>query len=202
MHIHSVIISYNRKELTKQTLQSYLDTVSIPHSLVIVDNGSSPDTIDWLKSLEIPIILLEKNKYPGYATNRGWELAPKETTYFHRIDNDTLFLSGWCENMIESFKDLKVAQYGLIAEGDEEYASWAVWPVGGNSIITRQLYDEGLRYIERPWTDGGILEDHQLTLDVWDRGYKRVFSTKPTIKYLIGDYPEYYKETDKAKGLK
>lgn len=57
MHIHSVIVSYKRKELTEKTLQSYLDTVSVPHSIVIVDNASPLETIEWLLStLNVPVI--------------------------------------------------------------------------------------------------------------------------------------------------
>lgn len=209
MHIHSVIVSYKRTELTKKTLQSYLDTVSIPYSIVIVDNGSPPDTINWLSSLDVPVILLGMNYFPGYATNRGWELMPLETTLLHRIDNDTLFLPNWCDDVVECFKDPELGQYGLLAEGGLEWlnknrlydSQRAGWPVGGASIIPRKLYDEGLRYSERPWTAGGILEDNQMTLDVWRMGYKRIFSTRPVMHYLGGDYPEYDIEIAKSRGL-
>lgn len=214
MHIHTVLVSYKRKELTEQTLQGYLDTVSVPHSLVIVDNGSPSDTIDWLSTLDVPVILLAKNYFPGYATNRGWERMPGETALLHRLDNDTLLLPGWCENVVECFKDPMVGQYGLLAPGDMEwlnskglYASpMGGWPCGGNSIISRKIYDEGLRYSERPWTAGGTLEDNQLTLDVWKRGYKRIFATVPVMEYKSanpkgGMYPEYDVEIKKSRGL-
>lgn len=211
MHVHSVIVSYKRKELTKLTLEGYLNTVSMPYSLIIVDNGSPSDMTDWLLSLDIPVLLLGVNKFPGYATNRGWERMPPETTLLHRLDNDTMLLPGWCEDAVESFKDPKVGQYGFIADGDMEwlmanrlYPSGTYgWTCGGNSIISRKIYDEGLRYSERPWTAGGNLEDTQLTNDVWNRGYKRVFATKPVMDYMSGTIPdlEYDIEILKARGL-
>lgn len=209
MHIHSVIVSYKRTELTRKTLESYLDTVSIPYSIVIVDNASPSDTTKWLSTLDIPVILLDKNYFPGYATNKGWELMSPETTLLHRIDNDTLFLPGWCDDVLEAFKDPRLGQYGLLAEGGMEWLvkerlypnAWQGWPVGGASIICRKVYDEGLRYSEKPWTAGGTLEDNQMTLDIWKRGYKRVFSTKPVMHYLGGDYPDYDIEIKKARGL-
>ncbi len=209
-HIHSVIVSYKRKELTQRTLDSYLATVSIPYSLIIVDNASPPDTIELLNSLEVPIIYLDRNYFPGYATNKGWERMPGQTTLLHRIDNDTGFLPGWCDDVIEVFKDPTVGQYGLLADGGME---WLIaqniyppdrrrgWTVGGASIVPRRLYDEGLRYSNKPWTDGGFLEDTQLTLDVWKMGYKRIFSTRPVMEYLGGDYPLYDIEIKKARGL-
>lgn len=208
-HIHTVITSYKRKELTAQTLDGYLNTVTMPHSIVIVDNGSPPDTVEWLNSLTIPVIFLSANYYPGYAINRGWEKMPRETTLLHRIDNDLLLLPGWCDDVIESFKNPLVGQYGGLAEGGMEWLTTnklypsgkAGWPVGAHSIISRTLYDKGLRYSERPWTAGGTLEDNQLTLDVWSMGYERVFSTIPVFHYLGGNYPDYDMEIKKSRGL-
>jgi glycosyltransferase involved in cell wall biosynthesis len=210
-HIHSVIVSYKRKELTKETLEHYLDTVSMPYSLVIVDNGSPPDTVEWLSSLDVPVLFLNHNYYPGYATNRGWEKMPPQTTLLHRLDNDIFLLPGWCENVIECFENPIVGQYGFHGEGDME---WLIsqnlypsgkrgWTVGGNCVISREIYNKGLRYSERPWTAGGILEDTQLTLDVWKMGYERVFATQPVLSWASGLYPDpvYDEEIRKSRGL-
>lgn len=212
MHIHTVIVSYKRKELTAKTLQGYLDTVSIPHSLIIVDNGSPSDTTDWLRTLDVPVLFLNKNYFPGYATNRGWEQMPPETTLLQRLDNDVMCLPGWCEDVVESFEDSRVGQYGFIAAGDMEWmkpkglyppGGMRGWPCGGNSIIRRELFDLGLRCSEKPWTVGGTLEDTQLTMDVWHRGYKRVFASRPVMDYMSGTIPdaEYDQEILRARGL-
>lgn len=207
MHIHTVIVSYKRVELTRRTLEGYLNTVSVPHSIIIVDNGSPPDMADWLLSLDVPVLLLGRNYYPGFATNRGWERRPAETTLLHRLDNDTRLLPGWCEDAIECFEDPKVGQYGLLAAGDRE---WLVkkgylpsWPCGGNSIISIKAYEKGIRYSEKPWTAGGTLEDTQLTLDIKNKGFKRVFSTIPVMDYMSGDVPdlEYDLEIKRSRGL-
>lgn len=209
MHIHTVLVSYKRTELTKRALQAYLETVSVSHSLVIVDNGSPPDTTDWLSSLDVPVIFLGSNRFPGYATNRGWEKMPSETTLLHRLDNDTQLLPGWCEDVVECFEDPEVGQYGLIAEGDAEWmaerklypSGWRGWTCGGNSIIHRKLFNQGIRYSERPWTAGGYLEDTQMTLDVWAKGYKRIFATRPVMAYMSINDPDYDREIKRSRGL-
>lgn len=209
MHIHTVLVSYKRKELTEKSLQAYLDTVSVSHSLIIVDNGSPLGVTDWLASLDVPVLLLGNNYFPGYAVNRGWEKMPNEATLLHRLDNDSLLLPGWCEDVIESFEDPQVGQYGLVAEGDVEWmedrhlypSGWRGWTCGGNSIISRKIYDEGLRYSERPWTAGGALEDNQMTMDVWRRGYKRVFSTRPVMAYMSMRDEDYDLEIRTSRGL-
>lgn len=211
MHIHTVLVSYKRKELTEKALEAYLNTVSIPYSLVIVDNGSPVDVENWLLSLGVPVLLLGENRFPGYATNVGWNLMPYETILLHRLDNDTLLIPGWCEDVISCFEDPEVGQYGLIAAGDAEWMEArrlyppnrrTGWPCGGNSIISRKLYDEGLRYSEKPWTAGGMLEDNQMTMDVWNRGYKRVFATRPVMEYMSIRDDAYDLEIKKSRGIK
>lgn len=209
MHIHTVLVSYKRMALTKIALQAYLDTVSVPHSIIIVDNGSPQETVDWLNTLDVPVALLWKNYFPGFATNLGWGRMPPETTLLHRLDNDTKLLPGWCENALKCFEDPLVGQYGLIAAGDAEWmtqknlypSGWQGWTCGGNSIISRKIYDQGLRYSERPWTSGGYLEDTQLTVDVWNRRYKRVFATQPVMEYMSIDDPEYDSEIKRSRGI-
>jgi hypothetical protein len=200
-HLHSCLVSYRRRLLTEQTLASYLATVTVPHSLVIVDNGSPQDVTDWIRGTGVPHLLLGENRYPGYATNRGWELMPSGTTLLQRIDNDTEFLPGWCDEMAAVFSDATVGQYGLVAAGDEQWTSMDNWPVGGNSVISRRVYDAGIRYSERPWAPGEVLEDHQLTLDVWALGLRRVFGTRPGISYLDDGDAAYKSESHRARGL-
>ena len=204
MRLHTVIVSYGRQGLTKLTLESYLDTVSIPYDVCIVDNNSDDETRKWLRSLKPPIKVhyLGKNMYPGFATNYGWQFASSKVTLLQRSDNDTEYLPNWCDEMVEVFEsDPLVGQYGPIAEGDDQWSWMPCWPCGGNSIIHRKLYDEGLRYTEKPWPELEIIEEHQLSLDVWAMGYKRVFGTRPGIKYLTdGDF-EYIKQSHKDRGI-
>jgi len=206
MHLHSVIISFNRLELLKQCYHSYKETVSVPHTLVIVDNRSDNHTRQWLSaevSTRDQVIFLEHNRFPGYACNRGWEVMPPETTFLHRSDNDFAFLSGWCENFLAKFRDVRCGQVGLRTSREE---MGATSNVGGNNVIRRQLWDEGLRYDERPWGSDyppGWTEDSLFTPAVTKMGYgwKRV--AKPSIVSLSREDPDdpYYQETWRLRGI-
>lgn len=197
-HLHAVIVSYKRRALTEQTLASFLATVSVPYTLVIVDNGSPIEVTAWLHTLDVPTIFLPENRYPGYATNRGWERMPAQTTLLMRSDNDSLWLPGWCDEMLEAFDDPTVGQYGPVAAGDEAWTCMPVWPVGGNSVIRRSLYDRGVRYSELPWS-ATTTEDSRLTHDVWALGYRRVFGTRPGLAYLDDGDEDYRTETAAAR---
>lgn len=201
-HLHTVIVTYQRQGLTERTLNSYLETVTLPYSLLIVDNRSDPEMQDWLRSTGQEILFLNANYFPGYAANAGWAKMPPQTTLLQRSDNDTLYLPNWCDEMVEAFEDPKVGQYGPTGEGDGPWAEMPTWPVGGNSIVARKLWDEGLRYDARPWSPLWGQEDQQLTRDVWDMGYERVFGKRPGIEYLGGGGDEeYYNQTRRVRGL-
>jgi glycosyltransferase involved in cell wall biosynthesis len=204
MHLHSVIVSYDRLELLKQCYASYKETVSVPHSLVIVDNASRNDTRQWLSAEVSPhdqVIFLEYNRFPGYACNRGWEQLPPETTHLHRSDNDFIFLPGWCEQVLGRF-GRRIGQVGL-RTGDEEQARWNV---GGNNVIRRQLWDEGLRYDERPWGKSyppGWTEDSLFSPAVVEMGWKWTRVKKPCIIPISKEDPldAYYSESWRIRGI-
>lgn len=218
-HIHSVIVSYNRLELTKQAINSYLETVTLPHSLIVVDNASSDGTVEWLLD-EFPfglweryedgkqqcyVIPLAENKYPGYATNYGWSEMPSQTTLLHRADNDFAFLPGWCDEVLKRFKRQAVGQVGLRTNKEERNARTNV---GGNNVIRRKLWDEGLRYDERPWGPEhyppGWTEDSLLSPAVREMGYEWTRVKRPCIVSLSREDPEdpYYQRTWALRGIK
>lgn len=205
MHLHSVIISFNRLELLQQCYHSYKATVTLPHTLVVVDNCSGNETRQWLTEYVSPrdqVIFLEHNRFPGYACNRGWEQMPPQTTHLHRSDNDFAFRAGWCESFLERFGP-KIGQVGMRTNEEELFAPSNV---GGNNVILRQLWDEGLRYDERPWGEDypkGYTEDSLFTPAVKEMGWGWTRVKKPAIVSLSYEDPEdpYYQETWRLRGI-
>ena len=170
MILHTTFVTYNRLHLTKKAIQSFLDTVTVPFSLAIVDNHSDDGTpawasmtfyedrvSEWLKARgharppQTEIVLLDENRYPGAATNIGWSFVPPEATHLQRADNDMHFLPGWCEEVERTFaRSNRIGQVGLRTDAEELHCSSNV---GGNCVIIRKLWDMGLRWDERPWSE-------------------------------------------------
>ena len=206
MKLHTVFITHNRLDLTKRSIESFLETVSVPFSLAIVDNASNDGTQEWLEEFigehpETGLLLLAKNRYPGYACNRGWELAPKDADFLQRADNDWVFLPDWCSRVRAVFSNRKVGQVGLRTEREEPVP----WNVGGNNVIRRSLWDSGLRYDERPWPQlpKGHSEDTYLSPAVLALGYQWKRVSRPCISGIsvesISD--PYYRKSWRDRGI-
>jgi GT2 family glycosyltransferase len=129
MNVSLMMVTYNRLNLTKRTINSLIKSVKTPCTLIVVDNGSSDGTPEYLSELNddcnnaednilgnlcnVDLILLPKNK--GIA--RGRNLALKradelKTKWYCTIDNDVEFADGWLEECIRILEANK--GYGAI----------------------------------------------------------------------------------------
>ena len=211
MNIHTVMVTYNRLELTKQAIQSYLDTRTGPTTLVVVDNDSSDGTWEWLHTNEammgFTVMPLLANMYPGYACNHGWATAPEETVLLHRADNDFVFLPDWETHVRLQFSvNERLGQLGLRTDDEELHNQHNV---GGNCVIRKQLWDEGLRYDERSWPEisakvPGYTEDSFLSPRVRKMGWEWGRVTQPCIRSISTESEDdpYYQATWSDRGMR
>lgn len=220
MKLHTVFVTHNRLELTKQAIQTYLETVSVPFTFIVVDNGSTDGTAEWIQakfpwgawalnedgSQQSYYWLSPDNLYPGAACNEGWFMLEEWAgTHFHRADNDHAFLPGWCEEVKRMFRNPEVGQVGMRINEHEPNGDFNV---GGNNVIRRELWDQGIRYDERPWTEmpPGYSEDSFFTPEVERLGWKWTRVKKQCIYELEAAYPdtntdEYYERSWGARRL-
>jgi glycosyltransferase involved in cell wall biosynthesis len=87
----SVIIpTYNRVNLLKQAIRSVFAQTQTSYELIIVDDGSSDGTHDYLMSLGGQVrVLHQKNKGPGAARNLGARCAAGN--YLAFLDSDDIW---------------------------------------------------------------------------------------------------------------
>jgi glycosyltransferase involved in cell wall biosynthesis len=205
--LHTVFVTFNRLELTKITIESYLETVSVPYTYVVMDNASEDGTKEWLLDWGHPYESFTRNRYPGYAANRGWERAPEDATHLQRADNDFRYLPGWCEEVERIFRTSKVGQVGLRTDEEEGYEPANT---GGNCVIRKELFDQGIRYDETPWPEiwrrhgVGYSEDSFFSALITARGYTWTRVKKHCIDNLAsGDWSdEYYRRSYGARGIR
>ena len=204
MKLHTVFISYNRLELTKEAIFSWRETVHCPATFCVVDNNSDDETKRWLVNCGFDVHLLNENRFPGYATNLGWSHAPADATHLQRADNDFRFLKGWSEHAEKMFeRNPRLGQLGLRTDKEDGYEPGNT---GGNCIIRRDLFDAGLRYDEKSWGEypPGYSEDSYFSPKVVEMGWEWDRAERKSIQNLAsGDWSDsYYQDSYGARGIR
>jgi GT2 family glycosyltransferase len=118
LRLLTCIVTYNRLEYTKKAVESYLKTRDRGDAYVLVDNGSTDGTREWILEEDLAHIFNDRNLFPGAATNIGWHSGLKlfdGVDLLHRSDNDVEYLPGWREEVEEKFEQMPtLGQLGLL----------------------------------------------------------------------------------------
>lgn len=93
--VSTIIPVYNRSAMLREAVASVLAQTWRPIEIIIVDDGSSDDTVHVAEDLqsqhpEIAHVLRQKNAGPGVARQAGLEIAQGEFIQF--LDSDDLLL--------------------------------------------------------------------------------------------------------------
>ncbi|MBI4644325.1 MAG: glycosyltransferase [Deltaproteobacteria bacterium] len=114
--LSSIIIPvFNNLSLTRQCLESIWDNTDFPHEIIVVDNGSSDGTRDYLNLLEaageVRVIANCTNLGFARASNQGAQAAKGEYLVF--LNNDTIVQRGWLRELVAcARKDKKTGAVG------------------------------------------------------------------------------------------
>lgn len=89
MKISVIIPNYNRANVIAETLDNMLVQTRAPDEVIVVDDGSSDDSISVIKKFEPHVTLIRQaNSGPGAARNRGFEASSGDLIQF--MDSDDL----------------------------------------------------------------------------------------------------------------
>ena len=146
-HLVSVIIAaYNRKHELQELLDLLAQQTISPDlfEIIVVDDGSTDDTLFYLKHLvdsgrENLIFHYQRNQGPGAARNRGMSMASGDVFAF--TDTDCRPRPNWLEELLKPFADTHVGAVG----GAEEYDAHG-------TVLQRAIH----LCMTSPFTTGGI----------------------------------------------
>jgi len=95
-----VVPCWNHLNLTKQVIQSVRENTSIPYRLIVVDDGSTDGTAEWLALQDdLTVITNESNQGFAPSVNRGLQIA--KAPYVVLLNNDVEVDELWLETLIE-----------------------------------------------------------------------------------------------------
>jgi len=105
-----VIVSLDQLNYTKNCIRSILQNTEYFHKVLIVDNGSQEETLNYLRSLKkdgvADVIFNSENIGWVEAVNQG--LFYSRAPYVCIMNNDVIVYPGWLEEMINGFKVDKI----------------------------------------------------------------------------------------------
>ncbi len=105
MQVSFILPLYNQLALTRACLASLRATVpaTVTHEIILVDNGSTDETREFLRELAPPHVILLNDRNLGYAAanNRAARIAHGE--FLALLNNDLVLEPGWLEPLLTAF---------------------------------------------------------------------------------------------------
>jgi len=111
-----VVLTWNKLELTKKFITSYLKHTLLSTRVIFVDNNSTDGTKEYLRSLtdtdhcQFHVIYNSKNE--GFVTGVNQGLNIVSAPYIGIVNNDVIFTDGWLNEIIALFQ--KRPEIGLL----------------------------------------------------------------------------------------
>jgi GT2 family glycosyltransferase len=95
-----VTLSWNAPEYTEVAIASIREHTRAPYEIIVVDNGSRPDTVQRIAALpDVRVIYNLKNTGFAHGTNQG--MAAARGRHIVVLNNDVIVTKGWLEVLLD-----------------------------------------------------------------------------------------------------
>lgn len=141
-----VILNYNGKSDTLECLKSF-QAVTTPHQIVVVDNGSTDESVSAIKETFPDVIVIETGSNLGYAegNNVGVRYSlEKGADYILILNNDTVVNSNILEGFLATKKPIQGAKAYLYEDWTRLDHFGGIWNIkrGKFDLIANRKIDE------------------------------------------------------------
>lgn len=121
-----VILTHNQLEYTKKCIESIFTHTKEPFELIVVDNGSTDGTIEYLETevgggrtedgdrkADIRVRIIKNRENLGFAAGNNQGMAAARGNYIHLMNNDIVVTPGWLDRMVScAERDPKIGIVG------------------------------------------------------------------------------------------
>jgi GT2 family glycosyltransferase len=125
----SVIIPhYNGEEILKDCLASLYQSTRIPLEVILVDNGSSDNSVQMVRENFPEVKIFQQEKNLGFAGGCNAGIEKATANYVLILNNDTTHRENWIEYLLETLQsDAQIAavQPKLISWQNREYYDYS-----------------------------------------------------------------------------
>lgn len=173
MKISVIVVNWNRRSLLQDCLQSVIGQQDAELEIVVVDNGSTDGSVEFLNEFKSSISCIFNEENLGFcaANNQGIRAASGELIAL--LNNDAVADPRWAHELARAFADPEVgmAASKILVYGSDppriDKVGHLIYPDGqnrgrGTGEIDRGQYD---RPEEVAWPDGCAAMYRKATLD-------------------------------------
>ena len=197
---YSIIIpTYNRADSISHTLESCFAQTFEDFEVVVVDDGSKDNTVEVLRSIEDPrlVVLTQANAGPAAARNTGMQNASGD--YIAFLDSDDVWYPDFlatAEQMLASNPEQILYGQIIVDRGVGRYWVKPDRVIGADESIYDYLYVDGMfiqtSTIVMPeslkdkvrWDESVTFGDNdQFAIDLWHTGTPFALLPKPLTLY-------------------
>ncbi len=195
--IDIIIPSFNGKYLLEKHLPQVFKNSDYLNKVIIIDNGSSDGTIDWLDKNYPQVEIVKNTSNLGFTKPINQGVAVSKAEYFVLLNNDVHPEKGYLKNILHFFDDEKIFAVSF----NENESSWpqvswegkiqftrgkekskpcyTAWASGGSAIFKRNIWDKlgGLDEIYAPF----YWEDIDIGYRAWKSGYKIIWDNESLV---------------------
>ncbi|HOX96114.1 MAG TPA: glycosyltransferase family 2 protein [Candidatus Woesebacteria bacterium] len=195
--IDIIIPSFNGKYLLEKHLPEVFKNSDFLNKVIIIDNGSTDGTIDWLKENYPEVVIVKNDTNLGFTKPVNQGVAVSTADYLVLLNNDVHPEKGYLKDVLHFFKDEKVFAVSF----NEDSSSWpqvkwdgkiqftrgedkskpyySAWASGGSAIFKRSIWNKlgGLNEIYAPF----YWEDIDIGYRAWKMGYKIIWDNQSLV---------------------
>ena len=206
-----VIVTHNQLEYTRKCLDSVRHLTDEPYELIVVDNGSTDGTVEYLRALGgLRLIANEANRGFPAAANQGIAAAAGDQVLL--LNNDVVVTTGWlgrllralysdpaiglvgpCSNCVSGPQQVETRYEGL-ADLDGFAWDWGKANAGvlvevnrlvGFCLLIRRAVIEAIGLLDEQF-GVGCFEDDDYTLRANRAGYRAVIAADAFVHHFGG----------------
>jgi GT2 family glycosyltransferase len=196
-----VITNYNGAEILRKNLPKVISACPDALEILVVDDCSTDESLEVLKSLKVKYVKTEKNSGFSTATNLGVKKAKGDLVVL--LNSDVVPRKGFLKPVLPLFTEEKLFAVGLHDLDDAGVSRGrgvgkfirgflmhrpgavrsdiSLWASGGSGVFRRQIWEQigGLDTIYNP----AYGEDWDLGYRAWKMGYRILFEVKAVVAH-------------------
>lgn len=123
-----VVVVHGRRDLLARLLESIDAHTPQPHEVIVVDNCSPDDTVDWLRRHRPDVVVLEPGVNLGYGAGANLGVQAASGALVAVMNSDLEVTEGWLQPLVEALDDpdTAIAAPVTVAADDEIVEAGAV----------------------------------------------------------------------------